>query len=133
MKILFVCKYNRFRSKCAEALFIKYNKNRNHKVKSAGILIDIMHPFVAQIVVDELKERGAEVMDEKSQEVNETLIKWADRIIIAADNVNKSIFPKEKVEVWPVKDASEHELDNIKSSISDIEERIVAFVRKNKV
>ncbi|MEK6850023.1 MAG: hypothetical protein AABX85_00425 [Nanoarchaeota archaeon] len=132
MKILFICKYNRFRSKCAEALFIKYNKNKNHEVKSAGILIDAVRPFMAQGVVDELKERGAEVVDRKSQEVNETLIKWADRIIIVADNVDIDGFLKGKVEVWPVRDASEHELNEIKSSIFDIEERVFTLAERIK-
>ena len=36
--ILFVCKYNRFRSKIAEAYFNKINKNKLVSVKSAGII-----------------------------------------------------------------------------------------------
>ena len=36
--ILFVCKYNRFRSRVAEAYFKKINKNKNISVKSAGII-----------------------------------------------------------------------------------------------
>jgi protein-tyrosine-phosphatase len=34
MNILFACKHNRLRSKVAEALFRKYNKNKKIKVKS---------------------------------------------------------------------------------------------------
>ena len=37
MNILFVCRYNRFRSRTAEAYFKKINKNKKIKVKSAGI------------------------------------------------------------------------------------------------
>jgi len=38
MNILFVCKWNRFRSKLAEAYFKKVNKNKKIKVKSAGLI-----------------------------------------------------------------------------------------------
>ena len=36
MKILFICKYNRFRSRVAAAYFKKINKNSKIKVESAG-------------------------------------------------------------------------------------------------
>lgn len=130
MKILFICKANRFRSKSAEALFNKYNKNKDIEAKSAGVQLDILNPFVAQNVINDLKERGAKVTSEKPQAINDSLIKWADKIIITADNVNPEIFPKEKREVWPVKDASEHDPAGIKESIDDIDNRMKEFVKK---
>ena len=111
---------NRFRSKSAEALFNKYNKNKDIEVKSAGVQIDILNPFVAQNVINDLKERGAKVVSEKPQSVNDALIKWADKIIITADNVNPDIFPEEKREVWLVGDASEYDPIGIKRGIDDI-------------
>ena len=39
MNILFICRYNRFRSVIAEGFFKKYNKNKKHKAKSAGLII----------------------------------------------------------------------------------------------
>ena len=38
VNILFVCRYNRFRSRIAEAYFNKINKNKNVKAKSAGLI-----------------------------------------------------------------------------------------------
>jgi len=111
-KILFVCKANRFRSKSAEALFNKYNEDKNNEVKSAGVQLDVLNPFVAQNVI------------------NESLIKWADKIIITADNVSPDIFPKEKKEVWLIKDASENDRAGIKRGIDDIENRIKEFLKR---
>ena len=37
MNIIFVCKWNRFRSKIAEAFFKKYNKNKDITCFSRGI------------------------------------------------------------------------------------------------
>ena len=130
MKILFICKYNRFRSKVAEALFNKYNKNKVHEAKSAGVIVDIIRPFVSQIIVVELSKMRAEVAEEKSQQVNDSLIEWADKIIIVADNVPVELFPREKSEVWPVKDASELDVESTRRSMKDIDKRMKEFVKK---
>ena len=37
--ILFICKFNRFRSKVAEAYFKKINKNPKNQAKSAGLIV----------------------------------------------------------------------------------------------
>ena len=37
-KILFVCKHNVFRSRTAEVLFNKYNKNKKYSANSAGLI-----------------------------------------------------------------------------------------------
>ena len=132
MKILFICKYNRFRSKCSEALFNKYNKDSTNEVKSAGIMLDFMNQFVAGNVISELKKRGAKVANEKSQMVDEHLIKWADKIIISADNVSIGLFPKEKTEQWMVRDASEHDIIGTRESVDNIENRIKDFVKRIK-
>jgi protein-tyrosine-phosphatase len=132
MNILFVCVANRFRSKSAEALFNKYNKDKNNLVKSAGVRLDPIRPFMAKEVIDELMKKGAKPNMESAQPVNDALINWADRIIVVASNVDPSMFPKSKVEYWPVQDASEHELTLVKKSIDDIDSRVKAFVKDMK-
>ncbi len=96
MNILFVCRHNRFRSKVAEALFKKHNKCN---VKSAGIRLDLDRPYVAPIVKEVLLEYGVNRLDDTPKLIDSLLIRWANKIIIVADNVDSSIFPKEKVEV----------------------------------
>ncbi len=48
MNILFVCKWNRFRSKVAEALFNQLNKNSKNNAKSGGLFPG--HPMDRQII-----------------------------------------------------------------------------------
>ncbi|MBS3172352.1 hypothetical protein J4438_02110 [Candidatus Woesearchaeota archaeon] len=107
MNILFVCKYNRFRSRFAETLFKKINKK--HKAKSAGIIkgspIDKTIKTLANEFNVEIK-RNPQTIDHK-------LLKWQDMIVIVADDVPKSIFSNsKKVLVWKIKDV--HKPDNKK-------------------
>jgi len=49
MKILFVCKHNRFRSKVAEAFFNKLKKNKKIKAESAGLVLDKLRPYIEKM------------------------------------------------------------------------------------
>ena len=87
--ILFVCKWNRFRSKIAESYFNKINKNKNFKAKSAGI-IKGWTPFDAY-QVDEAKKLGINLKG-KTQGIDTKLLKWQDLIIITANDIPETIF-----------------------------------------
>ncbi len=131
-KILFVCRHNRFRSKVAEAFFIKLSKGK-FEIKSAGLRKDLMHNYIAKSVHDALMNKKVQVKDESAREINDELIDWADKIVIVADNVPLEIFPKEKTEVWKISDCSEYDLDCIKRVVGEIEERIMEFVKRLNV
>ena len=103
MRILFVCKHNRFRSKVAEAFFNKYNKNSENEVKSAGIALDFMRPYVAEDVFKILEDMGVKIGDTQSKEIDKDLINWADKVVIVADNIDEGMFGDKKVEIWNVK------------------------------
>jgi len=129
MKILFVCKHNRFRSKVAEALFRKHNNGRD-EVKSAGVRIDLTRPFVAFNVKKVLLKRGVRILDEKAREVNDFDLEWADRIIIVADNVPPGLFRDygKEIDVWDVEDADESEERKIEGIVRDIDYRVKQLV-----
>src|SRR3989344_7388023 len=131
MKILFVCKYNRFRSKVAESLLLKYcaDEDIDINVDSCGILIDEDRPYVAEITKILLAQKKAHVHDERSKRVTPYLISWADKIIIVADNVLlEGVFPKHKTEVWSVHDASEHDTLMVSKIIADIDIKVKDLV-----
>ncbi|MCX8159173.1 MAG: low molecular weight phosphatase family protein [Candidatus Pacearchaeota archaeon] len=130
MKVLFVCKHNRFRSKVAEAIFNKYNKNNRVEVKSCGIRKDLTRPYVCKNVKDVLEEKGIKIIDEQAREINEQDIKWADKIVVVSNNVDSSIFPEEKVVVWKIEDADESEREKIKEIINRIEMKIKKFIKE---
>lgn len=133
MNILFVCKHNRFRSKVAEALFLRYNKNKKIKVKSAGVSLDMMRPFVAQSAHDEMGKRGIRIDDDQAHSVNSEVLKWADRIVIVADNILSDGFSKNKVEVWKIKDTSQEDLKGIKKIVDSIDRKVRDLVKKVNV
>ena len=133
MNILFVCKHNRFRSKVAEAFFLHYNKNKKINVKSAGVSLDMMRPFVAQSVHDEMRKRGVKIYDDRAHSVNPEVLKWANRIVIVADNVLFDGFSKNKIEVWKIKDTSQEDLKGIKKIVDSIDRRVRVLVRRVNV
>jgi protein-tyrosine-phosphatase len=58
VKVLFVCKHNRFRSKVAEAIFKKFTANLDVFADSAGLTSDWNHNYVEPAVVKNMKVRG---------------------------------------------------------------------------
>lgn len=128
MNILFVCKYNRFRSKVAEAFFNRYNKRKNVQTQSAGILVDEIRPFPADRVIKAMESLHAPITNIPSRKITDEMIKWADKIIIAADNVSPDYFPPEKTIVWEIKDASENNIRATKKSIESIRKKVRYFV-----
>ncbi len=138
MNILFVCKHNRFRSKVAEALFKHHYKGDFVRVKSAGTIVDLMHPYVARSVHTVLKEKGISVRDDGAVKLDSFLLKWADKIIIVADNVSPDMFRDKEmigskpVAFWPIGDTSESDAEGIRKRVNDIEWYVLELVKTLK-
>lgn len=107
MKILFVCKYNRFRSRVAEAYFNKINKNPRNKAKSGGIIVGSYPLDKKEVAI--AKELGI-ILKGKPEPITTEKLIWQDVVIIVADNVPKKIFKfnrkkfGKKVIVWRIPD-----------------------------
>jgi protein-tyrosine-phosphatase len=105
VNILFVCKYNIFRSKVAEAYFKKINKNKKFKAKSAGIFSGAKKK---RDIIAECKELGLRIKG-KPKGVSIKLLEWMDILVIVADDVPKEIFkyngiyPKKTLQ-WEIRD-----------------------------
>jgi protein-tyrosine-phosphatase len=124
MNILFVCKYNRFRSRVAEAYFKKINKNKSIKTDGAGI-------FGGWYPLDPIQIKVAKKykidINGKPQSLTYQKLKWADLIIVTANDVPKRIFKKtfvgkRKVIKWWIPDVKgnktkEHKTEKIIKSI----------------
>jgi len=103
--ILFVCKYNRFRSKIAEACFKKFNKNKNFQGKSAGIIKGRPLNKSQQALAKKLKI----VIKGPTQGLSSKLLRGSDIIVIVADDVPKEVFKfqgkyLQKIIVWKIED-----------------------------
>jgi len=133
MNILFVCKGNRFRSKVAEAVFNKLNKDRRHKARSAGI---IKGRPVASIVKKCARKLGYTIKG-SPRTIDISLLKWQDRIIIVADEIPPTIFEGidnlvKDIIVWKIPDSmstNENELTNI---MVKIEKKVKDLVNKSE-
>ena len=126
-KILFVCKYNRFRSVVAEALFRKYNKNKKIRIKSAATNPDYIP--TAKIVVKILREKNAKRIKRKPEKLKTKDISRADLIVIVADNVHlrKYRIKNKKVITWKISDTSQENISEIKKRVIEIEKALLKF------
>lgn len=133
MNLLFVCRYNCFRSRVAEAIFNNINKNKKIHVKSAGYAI---------AAVDCILDRAAQVLDEmkipydSSQlavQLNDIMIDWADKIVIMANDVPLEEFPENKTIRINVPDAY-HSIEKTRETIQVIKKEVEKIsVDLNKV
>ena len=123
MKLLFICKHNRFRSKVAEALFNKYSLGQ-HQAKSAGVVLDSLFPYVAESVKRVLGERGVSMVVDAPTLISPSLISWAEKIIVVADNVGLSAFPRDRTERWSVADCDQDDVPAIELRVRDIDGRV---------
>jgi protein-tyrosine-phosphatase len=131
MKILFICKHNKFRSKVAEAIFNKLNKNKKIIAESAGI-IGSEH-FTPESVIRILKEKGYGVARMDARRVDSVKIKDFDMIVIAADNINSRFFKdsfKGKIIWWKITDCIDTDIEGIKERVDEIEKRIKEFIKE---
>ena len=106
INILFICRYNRFRSRVAEAYFKKINKNRNIIIDSAGAMQGVP---VDKPEIEAAKEFGLNIKG-KPKGISSKLLTLQDICIIVADDVPKSLikdknYNKGKTIIWKIRDA----------------------------
>ena len=125
MRILFICKYNAFRSKVAEAYFRKLNKKV--KVSSAGFIdgggADRTQKAVAK------KLLGVEI-SKKRTSLSLDLLKKQDLVVVVAKDVPKIMFDyhkgfgKTKFVYWGIKDEQLMNRKNVEKIVRKIRKRV---------
>lgn len=133
MNILFVCKYNRFRSQVAEAFFNQINTNKSLKATSAGIFKGFSVDPVVFTVADEY---GVKI-NGQPKAISVELIRNQDLIVIVADDVPISLFTenikfKRKTIVWEIPDVEEDNEEGIKQTFESIKTKVSEFLKSNK-
>ncbi len=134
MKILFICKYNAFRSRVAEEYFKKINKNSKIDAISRGIIIggdsDQLQKDIAKDILD------ADISKRSPFPLNVNDLKESDLIIVVADDIPKIIFNyqllpiREKVVIWKIKDEQKGNKENIKKIVLTIKKRVDELNKK---
>ena len=103
-KILFICKYNRFRSRIAEAYLKKINKNV--LVDSAGV---IQGNRIDEPAIKAGRKFGMNIGG-KPKGLSSKLLESQDLVVIVASNVPKSLikdkeYNRGKIVMWKIVDA----------------------------
>ncbi len=131
--ILFVCRYNRFRSVLAEAFFNKYNKDKSIIAKSAA---PIRGKPLGENVKKLAKEFKVKIKD-KPHGLTSKIMKWQNITVIVADNVPKDLFNKnkiygKKVIHWHIKDVKENSFEEMKKITLNIKRNVIKLVKDLK-
>ncbi|MFH1311367.1 MAG: hypothetical protein ABIH65_03095 [Nanoarchaeota archaeon] len=137
MKILFICKYNRFRSKFAEAYFKSKNKNKGIKVASTAIIkMDVPLTKEEKRRNLYLKKKFGISFDIVSRGISSKLLQKSDKIILVANDVPKKLFNgrlwRNKIEVWNVPDVKDANKRNIDKSVRIIINKVNNLLNKLK-
>jgi protein-tyrosine-phosphatase len=116
--ILFVCRYNRFRSRIAAAYFKKNFTGFN--VKSAGIIEG--RPF-GKVQKDVVRSFGLKISG-RPRGLSSELLDWADKIVVVADDVPRAVFEDhkgslKKLTILKVKDTTKDDYNRVRKVAKD--------------
>ena len=129
--VLFICKYNRFRSVLAEGFFNKYNTNRSFKAKSAGVI----HGMSASEAVAALAKKLRITIKKVSESTTSHLLMWEHILVIVADDVPPELFKENKAYgkktiVWNIPDAETEEEHDLMPIANLIEKKVKELVEE---
>jgi protein-tyrosine-phosphatase len=128
MKLLFICKYNAFRSRIAEEYFKKINKNKKIEVISRGFIMDGRADKEQVKLAKSLL--GIKIAKRNPLPVTLKVLEDADLIVIVANDIPKIMFNYKsgslikKVIIWKIKDEQYRNKRNIKKIVLEIKRRI---------
>ena len=127
-KILFVCKYNAFRSRVAEEYFNKINAGRKIRSISRGIIMGGDSDSVQRRIVKSLL--GANISKRKPLPLTLQNMKDADLIFIVANDIPRMVFNyrlspiQKKLTIWNIKDEPNMNQANIRKIILSIKRKV---------
>lgn len=141
LNLLFVCKYNVFRSKVAEAYFKKINKNKNIYVDSSGFIeangLTKIDKITIRLQKRILNEKGLSI-GTKSKGLSMRLMSKQDLIIIISDDL-PNIFTEDylkknlEVRIWEIKDVTPKDYkENTGKTIDSIMKKVEKLVEELK-
>jgi len=128
MKILFICKYNVFRSRVAEEYFKKINRNKSIEVISRGLIMGAESDNVQRGVAKKLL--GVDINKRRAVPVTQKELIESDLIIVVANDIPRVIFNyhkgilQKKVVIWGVKDEQRRNKRNIKRIVLSIKRKV---------
>jgi len=128
MKLIFICKYNAFRSRVAEEYFNKINKNKKINVISRGIIMGGDSDNEQRQISDKLL--GINIAKRKPIPLTLPELIESDLIIVVANDIPKRVFDyqnvnlQKKLLIWKIKDEQKRNKRNINNIVLQIKERV---------
>lgn len=134
MKLLFVCKYNAFRSRVAEEYFNRVNRNGSIKAASRGIIMGGNSDHVEKRISRYLL--GINIAKREPLPLTIQDMRDADMIVVTADDIPKIVFNyllrsiQKKLIIWKIKDEQAMNEKNIRDIILKIKRKVDALIKK---
>lgn len=134
MKILFICKYNAFRSRIAEEYFKKVNKNKKIQTISRGFIMDGKADSEQVKLAKNIL--GINISKRNPLPIRLQDLLGANLIIVVANDIPQIMFNykplslKNKIIFWKVKDEQMRNKKNIKKIIFTIKRKVDKLNRK---
>jgi len=134
MKLLFICKYNAFRSRVAEEYFNKINRNKKIKTISRGLIMSGGSDKEQRQIAKDLLGINIAKRNPLPLRLNELI--EADKIIVVANDIPEIIFNYslkpilKKVTIWKIKDEQRRNKKNIKKIVLSIKEKVEELSKK---
>ena len=134
MKVLFVCKYNAFRSRVAEEYFKKINTDKRIRVVSRGIIMGGDSDSVQRKISESLL--GINIAKRKPLPLIYQDMRDSDLIIVVADDIPRIVFNyplpsiQKKIVMWKIKDEQDLNKENLRNIILKIKRKVDGLVKK---
>ncbi len=128
MNILFICKYNAFRSRIAEEYFRKINRNPKIKTASRGFIMGGNSDADQRGIAKNLL--GVNIAKRKPMPITLQKLKEADLIVVVANDIPVIMFNytlvnlTKKILIWKIKDEQKRNKNNIKNIVLQIKKKV---------
>jgi len=126
--IIFICKYNVFRSRVAEAYFNKINTNKKWNAISRGLIMGGNSDAEQREIVNKILD--IKITKRKPMPVTlQELIK-SDLIVVVAEDIPEIIFNyqlinlQKRLVIWKIKDEQKKNKENIKKILILIKDKV---------
>jgi protein-tyrosine-phosphatase len=134
MKLLFVCKYNAFRSRVAEEYFNKVKTNKKTKAISRGIIMGEDSDSVQREISKSLL--GINIDKRKPLPLTIQDMKDADLVFVVADDIPRIVFNyplpliQRGLKIWKIKDEQAMNEKNIRNIVLKIKRKVDDLFKK---
>ena len=134
MKLLFVCKYNAFRSRVAEEYFNNVVSDKRIMAISRGIIMgqdsDSAQRQISKSIL------GVDISKRKPLPLTYQDMRDSNLIIVVADDIPRIVFNyplpsiQKKLIIWSIKDEFDMDKANIKNTILTIKRKVDDLFKK---